>query len=258
MTNAPRIDLVVPVYNEAHVLAASIRTITGHLERTSPYDWRVIIADNASTDATPGVAAELARRDPQVRSLRIESKGRGIALKRAWSASDAEVCAYTDVDLSTGLEALGTLFRRIFEGYEIAVGSRLIPEARVTRGLKRDVLSRGYNLLVRRLFHTSIADAQCGFKAVSRKVVQDLLPLVHSDGWFFDTELLLLAERTGYRIAEVPVRWVEDHDSRVRIGPTVLEYLRELRRLRRAWGSSRPRLGAEVPGQAVLPGGRGP
>ncbi len=170
-----------------------------------------------------------------MRGLRIETKGRGIALKHAWRASDAAVCAYTDVDLSTGLDALDPLLRQIFDGCEIAIGSRLIPEARVTRGLGRDVLSRGYNFLLRRLFRTAIADAQCGFKAVSRRVVRDLLPLVQSDGWFFDTELLLLAERAGYRIAEVPVRWVEDRDSRVRIGATVLEYLRELRRLRRAW-----------------------
>lgn len=255
MTNTTMVDLVVPVYNEAHVLTQSIRTITGHLERTCPYDWRIIIADNASTDTTSAVVETLTRSDVRVRGVRVEAKGRGIALKHAWQSSDAAVHAYTDVDLSTGLDALDPLLRRVFEGYDIAIGSRLAPHAQLTRGLKRDVLSRGYNFLLRTLFDTSISDAQCGFKAVSHRAVQELLPLVQSDGWFFDTELLLLAERGGYRIAEVPVRWVEDHDSRVRIGPTVVEYLRELRRMRRTWGPGVPGPDTTI---TTVPSGPGP
>ncbi len=233
MTPPAAVDIVVPVYNEAHVLAASVRAIVEYLARACPFDWRVTIADNGSADETPAVARDLARRDPRIRSLRIEARGRGIALKHAWSTSDAEIHVYMDADLSTGLDALGPLLAQVAEGYDIAVGSRHLPRAALTRGLRRDVLSRAYNLLLRLVFRTARTDAQCGFKAVSHRVVTDLVPLVQSDGWFFDTELLLLAERAGYRIAEVPVRWVEDRDSRVRILHTVAEYLREVWRLRR-------------------------
>jgi len=228
-----RVDIVLPVYNEAHILPATVRTLEEFLSQTCPCDWRIVIADNGSTDQTPTVMRELMHEYVRVRGLRIENRGRGIALKHAWARSDADIHAYMDVDLSTGLDALGPLLARVSEGYDIAVGSRHVPDAVLQRSLKRDLLSRAYNVLLRRLFHTPITDAQCGFKAVSHRVVTDLVPLVRSDGWFFDTELLLLAEQIGFRTAEVPVRWVEDHDSRVRIIPTVVEYLREVHRLRR-------------------------
>ena len=233
MPRGDRVDIVVPVYNEARVLASSIHTLVDFLSRTSAYDWRVVIADNASTDDTPGIMRHLARRHPRVHPVRIETKGRGIALKRAWMESDATIHAYMDVDLSTDLGAVTPLLDSVAGGYDIAIGSRHVPEAVLRRGLKRDVLSRAYNGLLRAMFDTAITDAQCGFKAVSRRVVTDLVPRVQSDGWFFDTELLLLAERAGYRIAQVPVHWIEDRDSRVRIARTVAEYLRETWRLRR-------------------------
>ncbi len=240
MTAGARIDVVVPVYNEARILAQSIETLVAFLSRTCPGEWCVTIADNGSTDETPAVVRDLCRRDPRLRGLRLEARGRGIALKHAWASTAAEVHAYMDVDLSTDLEALGPLLARIAEGYDIAVGSRHVPHAALTRSLARDILSRGYNALLRRVFHTAITDAQCGFKAVTDRVVRELVPLVRSDGWFFDTELLLLAERSGWRIAQVPVRWVEDHDSRVHVARTVAEYLREVWRLRRAWGGPPP------------------
>ncbi len=250
MPTAARVDVAVPVYNEARILAGSVRAIAEHLAGACPFDWRIVIADNGSTDDTPGVVGELTRHNPRVRGLRIGAKGRGIALKQAWAASDADIHAYMDVDLSTRLDALAPLLARVAEGYDIAIGSRHVPHAELTRGLKRDVLSRAYNALLRALFSTSIRDAQCGFKAVSHRVVTDLVPLVESNGWFFDTELLLLAERSGYRIAEVPVRWVEDHDSRVHVGRTIAEYLREVVRLRRTWSKHHS--------GRVMPRARGP
>jgi glycosyltransferase involved in cell wall biosynthesis len=246
MVTSTRIDVVVPVYNEARILARSIQTLVEFLTRTCADDWQVIVADNASTDDTPVVMWNLAARDPRVRALRIETKGRGRALKAAWGTSDAAIHAYMDVDLSTELAALPRLLERVHHGYDIAVGSRHLPEAILTRGLTRDVLSRSYNLLLRTTFRTPLTAARCGFKAVSHRVAATLQPLIESDGWFFDTELLLLAERSGYRIAEVPVRWTEDRDSRVRIVPTVLEYVREVWRLRRdghLTGLSTPRAG---------------
>lgn len=243
------VDLVVPVYNEAHVLAASIRMLVEFLSKTCQDDWRITIADNGSTDQTPEVMRNIVRRDARLRALRVDAKGRGLALKRVWGASEAAIHAYMDVDLSTGLDALPPLLDRIRDGYDIATGSRHIPGTIVTRGRKRDLLSRGYNRLLRMMFHTALTDTQCGFKAVSQRTVRELLPRVGSDGWFFDTELLLLAEHSGYRIAEVPVRWVEDRDSRVRIVPTMAEYLREVWRLRQAgWGSGPAPYRPRVPG----------
>jgi glycosyltransferase involved in cell wall biosynthesis len=245
-----RVDIVVPVYNEARTLAGSVRALVGFLSRMCLDDWRVVIADNGSTDETASVMEDLASRDPRVRALRIPERGRGRALKAAWGSSQAEVHVYMDVDLSTELPAVLLLLERVRQGYDIAIGSRHLPEAVVTRGLKRDVLSRGYNALLRAVFGTPLTDAQCGFKAVSHRVVTDLLPFVQSNGWFFDTELLLLAERLGYRIAEVPVRWVEDRDSRVRIVPTIWEYLGEVWRLRRsAWRSLPPAVRPPIPAE---------
>jgi len=238
-----RVQVVIPVYNEALVLAETAGTLLAYLSQHCPYDWHVVIADNRSTDDTPSVIRRITGADPRVRGLRIETRGRGIALKRAWADSDADIHAYMDADLSTDLGAFGPLLARVADGCDVAIGSRHVPHAVLTRGLRREVLSRGYNALLRFAFGTAITDAQCGFKAVSHRVVTDLVPRVRSDGWFFDTELLLLAERGGYRIAEVPVTWVEDRDSRVHLSHTVIEYLREVWRLRRAGWPPRPRSG---------------
>ena len=242
MPRGERVDIVVPVYNEARVLAASIRTLVEFLSGECLYDWRVVIADNASTDETPAIMWDIARRYTRVQGMRIETKGRGIALKRAWIGSAAAIHAYMDVDLSTDLSALEPLLACVAEGHcDIAIGSRHVPGAVLRRSAKREVLSRTYNRFLRGLFRTSVTDAQCGFKAVSHRVVTDLMPRVESDGWFFDTELLLLAEQAGYRIAQVPVRWVEGADSRVKVGRTVAEYLHEMWRLRRiVWASAGP------------------
>lgn len=233
---APVIDIVVPVHNEERVLETSISRLHGHLERHLAEPWRVVIADNASTDGTWSCAQALAARLPGVEALHLDQKGRGRALRAAWLESDAQVLSYMDVDLSTGLAAFPRLVRPILDGRaDLAIGSRLARGARVQRQLKREVLSRGYNLLIRGVFRTGISDAQCGFKAISAAAARRLLPHVVDEGWFFDTEMLLLAEHNGYRVVEVPVDWVEDTDSRVDIIPTVLADLRGLHRVRRSF-----------------------
>ncbi len=230
------IDVVVPVHDEQATLAANIAVLTHYLERELPFRWRVTIADNASQDATPQIAAELARAHPQVHHLRLEQKGRGRALRTAWLASEADVVSYMDVDLSTNLDSFLPLVAPIVSGHsELAIGTRLDRQARVRRQIKREVLSRGYNALVHLGFRSGFSDAQCGFKAVRADVARLLVPHVEDDGWFFDTELLLLAERNGLRIHEVPVDWVEDLDSRVDLVPTVAGDLRGLWRVRRAY-----------------------
>jgi glycosyltransferase involved in cell wall biosynthesis len=229
------VNIVIPVYNEQRALAASVRKLHEYLLRRFTFTCQITIVDNASTDASFALASELSRELSHVAALHLERKGRGCALRSAWSASEADVLAYMDVDLSTDLSALGELLVPLLEGRgDIAIGSRLLPAAEVTRGLKREVISRGYNALLRTLLGARFSDAQCGFKAGRREVIQSILPDVEDDAWFFDTELLHLAQRDGFAIREVPVSWVDDPDSRVDILATACEDLRGIMRLRRA------------------------
>lgn len=234
------VEVVVPVYNEERALPVSIPVLRDFLAGPDfPYEWRILIADNASIDNTPAVGRDLAAQNPgRVEYVRIERKGRGYALKQVWMASPMDIVSYMDVDLSTGLEAFPALIRAIAEeGYDVAIGSRLARGSRVTRSLKRRILTRGYNTIIKALFFTRFSDAQCGFKAVSRQAAQRIIPLIEDNNWFFDTELLILAEKMGYRVKDVPVHWVEDKDTRVKIASTVGEDLRGLLRLRlgRPW-----------------------
>ncbi|ANP56372.1 glycosyl transferase [Streptomyces griseochromogenes] len=230
----PVLDLAVPVYNEEKDLGPNVRRLHAHLRETFPYPFRITIADNASTDGTADIAAHLADELAEVEWTRLPEKGRGRALRAVWSGSRAPVLAYTDVDLSTGLAALLPLVAPLISGHsDLAIGTRLAPGARVVRGPKREVISRCYNVLLRCTLSVGFSDAQCGFKAVRRDVVERLLPQVRDGEWFFDTELLVLAERAGLRIHEVPVDWVDDPDSRVDILSTALADLRGIARMRR-------------------------
>lgn len=239
------VDVVVPVYNEQHALPRSIPTLRDFLlSDTFPYEWKIIIADNASIDETPAVGRNLAQCFPgEVEYLRIERKGRGYALKKTWGGSAAAAMSYMDVDLSTELAAFPSLVKAVIQdGYGVATGSRLKGKSRTTRSFRRTTLSRGYNTLIKATFWTRFSDAQCGFKAISREVATNVLPLIQDNNWFFDTELLILAEKMGYRVKDIPVEWVEDPDTRVKIGATVSEDLRGLWRMRtgRPWRKSAP------------------
>ncbi|MFJ5807078.1 glycosyltransferase [Streptomyces sp. NPDC093093] len=231
----PVLDVVIPVFNEEKDLGPCVRRLHEHLTRTFPYPFRITIADNASTDRTPEVAAGLAAAVEGVRSTRLEEKGRGRALRTVWSHSEAPVLAYMDVDLSTDLNALLPLVAPLISGHsDLAIGTRLARSSRVVRGAKREFVSRAYNLLLRSSLSARFSDAQCGFKAIRREVAQRLLSLVEDTGWFFDTELLVLAERAGLRIHEVPVDWVDDPDTTVHIARTAAEDLRGMWRVGRA------------------------
>ncbi|MEU9083046.1 bifunctional glycosyltransferase family 2/GtrA family protein [Streptomyces sp. NPDC048357] len=231
----PVLDVVIPVFNEEKDLGPCVRRLHEHLTRTFPYPFRITVADNASTDRTPEVAAGLAAALDGVRSTRLEEKGRGRALRTVWSDSDAPVLAYMDVDLSTDLNALLPLVAPLISGHsDLAIGTRLARSSRVVRGAKREFVSRAYNLLLRSSLAARFSDAQCGFKAIRREVAERLLPLVEDTGWFFDTELLVLAERAGLRIHEVPVDWVDDPDSSVHIVRTATEDLKGVWRVGRA------------------------
>jgi putative flippase GtrA len=227
------VEIVVPVHDEEAALERSIRRLHRYLAAEFPFSWRIVIADNASTDATPEIAARLAAALPGVELLRLERKGRGRALRAAWASADARVVSYMDVDLSTDLRGLLPLVAPLLSGHsDLAIGTRLAHGARVVRGPKRELISRTYNSLLHTVLRARFSDAQCGFKAARADALgAGLLEAVRDDGWFFDTELLVLAQRRGLRIHEVPVDWVDDPDSRVHIVRTALDDLRGVARL---------------------------
>jgi putative flippase GtrA len=228
------VEIVIPVYNEEATLAASVHRLHEYLQDAFPFTFGITIADNASIDNTWQVACQLEAELPGVRAVYLAEKGRGRALHAVWSTSEATVVAYMDVDLSTDLAALLPLVAPLLSGHsDVAIGTRLARSSRVVRGPKRELISRCYNAILRTALAAKFSDAQCGFKAIRSDRARELLPLVEDNGWFFDTELLVLAERSGMRIHEVPVDWVDDPDSRVDIVSTALADLRGVWRLGR-------------------------
>ncbi|RJQ80337.1 glycosyltransferase family 2 protein [Pseudonocardiaceae bacterium YIM PH 21723] len=227
------VEITVPVHNEEAILDSSIRRLHDYLGTKLPMCWRIVIADNASTDRTRQLAENLAAELPRVSVLHLTEKGRGRALRAVWQRSTADIVAYMDVDLSTELNALHPMIAALLSGHsQVATGSRLLAGSTVRRRLYREVLSRGYNQLLRWVFATHLRDAQCGFKAMPTEIAQALLPLVEDQEWFFDTELLLAAEALGMRVFEVPVDWEEDTDSRVDVPVAILQVLKGIARLK--------------------------
>jgi putative flippase GtrA len=237
------VEIVVPVYNEEADLGRSIERLHRYLSDQFPLSWIVTIADNASTDSTWEIACGLACTLKGVRAVHLDRKGRGRALREVWSASTARVVAYMDVDLSTDLDALLPLVAPLVSGHsDVAIGTRLASGARVVRGPRREVISRVYNMLLKATMRSGFSDAQCGFKAVRADVARELLPMVEDQEWFFDTELLLVAEHNGLRIHEVPVDWVDDTDSRVDVVGTAAADLRGIGRMLRRVATGNPTL----------------
>ncbi|MDA0256449.1 MAG: glycosyltransferase [Chloroflexi bacterium] len=244
------VDIVLPVYNEERQLAASARTLLAWCDAHPEHQWRVVVADNGSTDGTLAVAHALEGEYPRrLVALHVPVAGRGLALRTAWLTSPAEVCAYMDVDLATDLDALPALIEPLAANEaDLAVGSRLHPDAQRQRSRRRELLSRGFVLVLRHGLGLRLSDAQCGFKAIRREAARELIPLVRDNRWFFDSELLVLAQRNEYRVREVPVRWTDDLRSSVRIVRTVLQDARGVWRLRRGGLPQVQRSRSEAPG----------
>ena len=228
-----KVDIVIPVLNEAHVLEKSVNIVRDFLKRNLAYHWKIVIVDNGSTDDTLNIARMLADKLSEVKSVYLNKKGRGRALRETWQNSKSDVVLYTDVDLSTELDALPKLVNAlVLEGYDIAIGSRLSKGSRTYRCFKREFTSQIYNLLIKCMLFVKFTDAQCGFKAVTREVVDNIVPQVKDQEWFFDTELLVLAEKQGYKIKDIPVTWIEDDDSRVKLIHASFSMFKGLCRLR--------------------------
>ena len=228
------VDVTIPLLNEQAVLEHSVETLRAFLRDHCPYSWRIVLADNGSKDRTPQICADLKQRYPgEVDFIQLPQRGRGRAIRAAWTQSTADVVCYMDVDLSTNLRALPPLLAALIHSdYDLATGSRLVHGAIVSRQWKREIISRAYNLLIRLLFWHRFRDAQCGFKGATRRAVDELVPQVKDQEWFFDTELLLKGERQGYRIFELPVEWIEDLDTRVKIVKTATDDIKGLVRVR--------------------------
>lgn len=237
------VDIMIPVFNEERALPGCIEVLYGFLTEQFPFDWSIVVVDNASTDRTAEVARKLTERYDRLRVHHLDRKGRGLALRESWGASTATVVVYMDVDLSTGLDGLLPLVAPLVNGHsDLAIGSRLAPGSRTVRGPRREIVSRGYNALIRLTHGAKFTDAQCGFKAARAEIVRPLLERAGDDAWFFDTELLLLAEHNGLRVHEVPVDWVEDVDSRVDVLGTALDDIMGLVRVARAKANGTARI----------------
>lgn len=227
------LNIVIPVYNEEQELAASVTTLVSFCRDHLPgINWSITIADNASTDSTYAIGHKLAQQYTQVTVVRLKLKGRGRAVKYVWENQTADVNAYMDVDLSTDLKHFPALVGSLSRGYDIAIGTRNAWGARVYgRSALRTFTSKMYILLIKCMFWVHFSDAQCGFKAVSRRVVTQIIPHIADDEWFFDTELLVLSEKIGLRIYEEPVTWIDNPGSTVRVLKTAQGDLEGLWRL---------------------------
>jgi len=233
MEKKPTLNVVIPVYNEEKEVSDSVQTLTRYLSvNLSDFDWSVTIADNASNDNTLDIAKDLSKKDKRVKVIHFPLKGRGRAVKNVWQSQEADVCAYMDVDLSTDLKHFPPLVRSLLRGYDIAIGTRNLSASRVYgRNMLRTITSKGYIFLIKLFFWVHFSDAQCGFKAVTRQVVKTLIPKIKDNDWFFDTELLVLGEKSGYRIYEEPVTWIDNPGSTVRVWKTAQGDLKGLWRI---------------------------
>lgn len=226
--------IALPVYNEEEQLEKSVVALSNFIKNQTQYDWKIFIADNASTDNTSEIARRLAEQNEHVNYVRISEKGRGRALRKIWSEFEYDIGCYMDIDLSTNLDALPKLIETTDSGpADITIGSRLIPDARVKRNFKREIISRIYNRIIHIMFNPSFKDAQCGFKAIRYSTAKKLLPLIENTNWFFDTELLLLADHYKYAIFEIPVEWIDDLGTTVNIFKTAIEDMRGLKRMKK-------------------------
>lgn len=227
------LTIVLPVYNEARVLKNNVLLLKDFLQTNlTNYDWQIIIADNVSTDETFKIAQQLKKDNSSIKIMRLKTKGRGGAIKTAWLQAKTDILSYMDIDLSTSLKHFPNLIKSLESDYDLACGNRLLSKSQViNRTIKREILSRGYNYLVQFFLQVKFSDPQCGFKAINNKTAIKLLPKTKNINWFFDTELLVLAEKYGFKIYQEPVVWEDDPSSSVNTLSTIFEDIKGILRL---------------------------
>lgn len=211
-----KVLITLPCYNEELVLEKTVVAVRAYAQKhLADFVCTILILDNNSSDGTRAIADRLATEYPnEVRVTSVSEPGRGVALRVAWAREDGfDIYAYMDTDLATNIKDFRTLVTKVREGYDFVTGSRYIRESDVERNPKREILSRIYNLLLKLILRVSFRDAQCGFKAMSARLVRELVPKTRDAGWFWDTELMILASRGGYRVLEIPVSWREVRDE---------------------------------------------
>jgi len=213
-----KVVLVVPVYNEESLLEDSIVQLYEFFKKNVKYDWKIVIADNASIDKTREISERLSKKFKRVELVYVDKKGRGIALRTAWQNYSADAYGYCDADLATDLSFISDLFKEIIEEKNnLTIGNRYLKSSNAERNPDRLFYSKIFNLIVRLLFKSKITDFQCGFKAIDRKTLEKVVPLIEDDHWFFDSELLILAERENYSIKQIPITWKEMRKKHSRV-----------------------------------------
>lgn len=227
--------IVLPVYNEEKIIEGHALKILNYCQQNLQDDFQIVIADNASSDATSQIAQRLTQLYPQIKYYHLEQRGKGLAIKSVWRKFEADFYIFMDADLSTDLSALPNLLEVLkTSGADLVAGSRYLKNSQIKRSSGRLIISKIYNLIINILFRCSIHDLANGFKGANRLVVEKILPLTKNEKWFFDSELTLLTHHYGYRVKEIPVAWQEHRTtkSRVNIISTSLEYLIELIKLK--------------------------
>ena len=230
----PKLLLMLPIYNEEEQLESSMRTVFDYATKNlSEYDWRVHVGDNASKDKSKEIYTKLHNENPTRFTFRtLDKKGRGLNLRDSWLKEEYDIAIYMDVDLSSDINAVKNMVDQIRDRKaDLSVGSRLLPASKVIgRKLLREITSRGYVFIIKTLASTKISDFQCGFKAISKELALKIVPEVEDNTWYFDTELILLTEKSGYKVYECPVRWTDDPGSTVKVWKTATDDLKGLYR----------------------------
>lgn len=229
----PHVLLVIPIYNEEKIIENTVRETIKYLNENTKYSYILVVADNASTDSSPEIVKNLQKEIPFLEYVRLPKKGRGLALHTVWKDFNAEVVAYMDADLSSPLTSLPNIIDPILNNEsDVTFGSRLLPPGQaINRKGKRELTSQGYNFLLQFILGATFKDAQCGFKAISKEKFNQVEEEIKNQNWFYDTELLLISQYKGLRLKEVPITWVDDPDSSVKVFKTIVENLKEMGRV---------------------------
>ncbi len=228
--------IVIPTYNEERIIKQNIDQLFDFCENNlQKYKWRIIVADNGSTDRTIKIVKEQKQKYSNLEYFHLSQLGKGLAIKKAWQDYIADVNIFMDADLATELKFTPTLIKGIAEEkYDLIIGSRYHKQSKCKRPLMRSVCSKSYNFILKMLFNIKLTDTHCGFKALSKPAVQKIIPKIKNNGLFFDTELLILARHYNLNIKEIPVNWTEEkgRKTKVKILRTALDYLKEIVKLK--------------------------